>query len=187
MVNLVRKLKLTHFSRNERGASAVEYALLLALIAIVCVASLVHLGKATGDPFHLASNELKSPGGGGGNDSSGGGSSPGGGGGNDSPGGGSSGSYESLASSSDQSSMKGSAHTYQGDLAGLAKSQNNTGLRISGKNSSAGLSGELSVASSEAPPPEDTTGSSHSRLFRILLLLALIAVMGFLYMKRRSE
>ena len=126
--------------------------------------------------------------GGGGNDSPGGGGSSPGGGGNDSPGGGgSSGSSESFASSSDKSSMKGSAHTYQGDLAGLAKSQNNTGLRISGKKSSAGLSGELSVASSEAPPPEDTTGSSHSRLFRILLLLALIAVMGFLYMKRRSE
>ena len=202
MVNLGKKLSLIHFPLNERGASAVEYALLLALIAIVCVATLVHLGRATGDQFQIVSNNLTPPGGGGDDSPGGGGSSPGGGGddspggggsspgggGGDSPGGGgSSGSPESFASSSDQSSMKGSAHTYQGDLHGLTRSQNNTGSRISGKNSSADLSGELSVASSETPPSENTTGSSHSQLFIILFLLAIIAVIGFLYMKRRSE
>ena len=187
MVNLGKKLSLIHFPVNERGASAVEYALILALIAIVCVATLVHLGRATGDQFQIVSNNLKPPGGGGGDSPGGGSSSPGGVGGDSPGGGGSSGSPESFASSSDQSSMKGSAHTYQGDLHGLTRSQNNTGSRISGKNSSADLSGELSVASSETPPSENTTGSSHSQLFIILFLLTLIAVIGFLYMKRRSE
>ena len=59
MVNLGKKLSLIHFPLNERGASAVEYALLLALIAIVCVATLVHLGRATGDQFQIVSNNLK--------------------------------------------------------------------------------------------------------------------------------
>ncbi len=36
---------------GERGASLVEYALLLVLIAIVCVSAVTVLGQATSTPF----------------------------------------------------------------------------------------------------------------------------------------
>jgi len=37
--------------REERGASLVEYALLVALIAIVCVAAVAALGSSTAPPY----------------------------------------------------------------------------------------------------------------------------------------
>ena len=37
--------------RHDRGASLVEYALLIAFIAIVCAAGVASLGKATGSSF----------------------------------------------------------------------------------------------------------------------------------------
>jgi pilus assembly protein Flp/PilA len=37
--------------RNERGASLVEYALLLALIAVVCIVAIAFLGTATSSNF----------------------------------------------------------------------------------------------------------------------------------------
>jgi len=37
--------------RGERGATAVEYALMLALIAIVIVAAVTVLGQETSEPF----------------------------------------------------------------------------------------------------------------------------------------
>lgn len=37
--------------RTERGANLVEYALLLALIAVVCVSAVTMLGRATSKPF----------------------------------------------------------------------------------------------------------------------------------------
>ncbi len=43
------------FGRTERGASLVEYALLVALIAVVCIAAVTLLGKN-------ASNKLSSVG-----------------------------------------------------------------------------------------------------------------------------
>lgn len=36
---------------SERGANLVEYALLLVLIAIVCVSAVTVLGQATSTPF----------------------------------------------------------------------------------------------------------------------------------------
>ncbi len=43
----------------ERGASLVEYALLLALIAVVCIAAVGALGEATTEPYsNLAESGL---------------------------------------------------------------------------------------------------------------------------------
>jgi len=39
------------FSDSERGASLVEYALLVALIAVVCIAAVTFLGKAASSKF----------------------------------------------------------------------------------------------------------------------------------------
>ena len=44
--------------RNERGASIVEYALLLALIAIVCVAAVTLVGTTTSDSFSRSASKL---------------------------------------------------------------------------------------------------------------------------------
>lgn len=40
--------------RSERGASLVEYALLIALISIVCIAAVTTLGERTGGAFSSA-------------------------------------------------------------------------------------------------------------------------------------
>lgn len=40
----------------ERGASLVEYALLLALIAIVCIGGVTLIGRATMDPLSSAAS-----------------------------------------------------------------------------------------------------------------------------------
>ncbi len=45
-------------SHGERAASLVEYALLLALIAMVCVAAVSTLGTATSNSFNSAANLL---------------------------------------------------------------------------------------------------------------------------------
>jgi pilus assembly protein Flp/PilA len=39
------------FGRSERGAALVEYALLLALIAVVCIVALTTLGKQAKSKF----------------------------------------------------------------------------------------------------------------------------------------
>ena len=39
------------FSESERGASLVEYALLVALIAVVCIIAIQVLGKAASTSF----------------------------------------------------------------------------------------------------------------------------------------
>jgi len=54
----VRARSLALAPRNERAASLVEYALLLALIALVCVAAVSTLGSATSDSFNSATNLL---------------------------------------------------------------------------------------------------------------------------------
>lgn len=41
---------------GERGASLVEYALLLALVAIVCIGGVTLIGKATVDPLSSAAS-----------------------------------------------------------------------------------------------------------------------------------
>jgi pilus assembly protein Flp/PilA len=39
------------FADDERGASLVEYALLVALIAVVCIAAITFIGNSASDNF----------------------------------------------------------------------------------------------------------------------------------------
>ncbi|MEO6989163.1 MAG: Flp family type IVb pilin [Aquihabitans sp.] len=44
---------------GERGASLVEYALLLALIAVVCIGALSYFGSATGSGLNRSASCIK--------------------------------------------------------------------------------------------------------------------------------
>ena len=44
--------------KNERGASLVEYALLVALIAVVCIAAVTTLGENASDKFSEVGESL---------------------------------------------------------------------------------------------------------------------------------
>ena len=46
------------FGRDERGASLVEYALLLALIAVVCIAAITFLGKSASTKFSNVGSQV---------------------------------------------------------------------------------------------------------------------------------
>lgn len=46
--------------KNERGASLVEYALLVALIAVVCVAAVTIFGTRTGDSLNSTASKISS-------------------------------------------------------------------------------------------------------------------------------
>jgi pilus assembly protein Flp/PilA len=45
--------------QKDRGASLVEYALLVSLIAIVCFAVVVFLGNQTGDSFSRTGDSIQ--------------------------------------------------------------------------------------------------------------------------------
>jgi pilus assembly protein Flp/PilA len=47
-------------SRSEQGASLVEYALLLALIAIVCLVAVQFIGDATNSQYSSVGSSLRS-------------------------------------------------------------------------------------------------------------------------------
>jgi pilus assembly protein Flp/PilA len=51
--------RLTKQSREERGASLVEYALLLALIAVVCIVAVTLLGTSTSHKFSQVGSALQ--------------------------------------------------------------------------------------------------------------------------------
>ena len=46
------------FARTERGAALVEYALLLALIAVVCIVALQSLGTDAADKFDKVGDSI---------------------------------------------------------------------------------------------------------------------------------
>jgi pilus assembly protein Flp/PilA len=46
------------FSDSERGASLVEYALLVALIAVVCIVAVTLLGKSASSKFSSVGSSL---------------------------------------------------------------------------------------------------------------------------------
>jgi pilus assembly protein Flp/PilA len=46
------------FTRTEQGAALVEYALLVALIAVVCIAAITFVGNATSDKFSQVGSKL---------------------------------------------------------------------------------------------------------------------------------
>ncbi len=50
------------FSDNERGAALVEYALLLALIAVVCIVALTTLGDQAADKFSTVGASIQDAG-----------------------------------------------------------------------------------------------------------------------------
>lgn len=47
-----------HIAKSDRGASLVEYALLVALIAVVCIVAIGLLGGAAGDKFSDVGDSL---------------------------------------------------------------------------------------------------------------------------------
>ncbi|MDQ3896099.1 MAG: Flp family type IVb pilin [Actinomycetota bacterium] len=49
-MDIVRYLQ-ARFTKTERGAALVEYALLLALIAVVCIVALTQLGNDASSKF----------------------------------------------------------------------------------------------------------------------------------------
>ena len=55
--DIVRYLQ-ARFTKTERGASLVEYALLLALIAVVCIVALQGLGTDAKDKFEDVGNSI---------------------------------------------------------------------------------------------------------------------------------
>lgn len=50
------------FSDSERGASLVEYALLVALIAVVCIVALQFIGGEAKSKFNSVGSEISSAG-----------------------------------------------------------------------------------------------------------------------------
>ena len=46
-----KEIKKTETSEQEEGATMVEYALLVALIAVVCIAAVTFLGSQTSQAF----------------------------------------------------------------------------------------------------------------------------------------
>ena len=48
------------FGDTERGASLVEYALLVALIAVVCIAAVTLLGKNASNKFNAVGSSIGS-------------------------------------------------------------------------------------------------------------------------------
>lgn len=49
---------LREFLRAEEGATAVEYAVMLSLIAGVCIASVLVMSNAAGDSFDQSASQL---------------------------------------------------------------------------------------------------------------------------------
>jgi pilus assembly protein Flp/PilA len=56
--NIVSPYIRARFGDNERGAALVEYALLLALIAVVCIVALTTLGGKASSKFTTIGNSL---------------------------------------------------------------------------------------------------------------------------------
>jgi pilus assembly protein Flp/PilA len=49
----------TRFADDERGASLVEYALLVALIAVVCIVAITFLGSSASSQFNNVGSSLQ--------------------------------------------------------------------------------------------------------------------------------
>jgi len=52
----------THLDRSQRGSSLVEYALLVTLIAVVCLLALNQLGNTTSDSYSQFATSLAAAG-----------------------------------------------------------------------------------------------------------------------------
>ncbi len=58
MMDIFRYINARLNIQNERGAALVEYALLLALIAVVCIIALTTLGDKANDKFESIGQQL---------------------------------------------------------------------------------------------------------------------------------
>ncbi|MGI9080551.1 MAG: Flp family type IVb pilin [Acidimicrobiales bacterium] len=56
--NMVAPWMRARFGTTERGAALVEYALLLALIAVACIVALTFLGGQAGSKFSKVGNSI---------------------------------------------------------------------------------------------------------------------------------
>ena len=59
MTNLLPKIK--RFLQSEDGPTAVEYAVMLALIVVVCLAAIQAIGSNANATFDQISTQLKQP------------------------------------------------------------------------------------------------------------------------------
>jgi pilus assembly protein Flp/PilA len=57
MRNAVRQL--VEFLKKEEGPTAVEYAVMLALIIVVCIVAITSLGSTTSQTFSYVSSTIK--------------------------------------------------------------------------------------------------------------------------------
>jgi pilus assembly protein Flp/PilA len=53
---------VVNFLKREDGPTAVEYAVMLALIIVVCITAITTLGSKANDTFNTVSNQLGSAG-----------------------------------------------------------------------------------------------------------------------------
>ncbi len=60
--NMVAPWMRARFGTTERGAALVEYALLLALIAVVCIVALGFLGGSAKDKFNSVGSSISGAG-----------------------------------------------------------------------------------------------------------------------------
>ncbi len=58
MIKYFQTWMRARFGTTERGAALVEYALLLALIAVVCIAALTFLGGSAATKFSKVGNSI---------------------------------------------------------------------------------------------------------------------------------
>ncbi|MDZ7677797.1 MAG: Flp family type IVb pilin [Acidimicrobiales bacterium] len=56
--NYLKTWLQARFADSERGASLVEYALLVALIAVVCIAAITLLGTAASEKFESVESAI---------------------------------------------------------------------------------------------------------------------------------
>jgi pilus assembly protein Flp/PilA len=61
MINSILPAFMT-FLRDEEGASLVEYILLVALVAVVCIAAITLLGKSASKQFGSTANAINTAG-----------------------------------------------------------------------------------------------------------------------------
>lgn len=58
MTRIGSRLRLSRFWQSDEGATAVEYAVLLALIVIACVGAVKNMATATGSSFDRSSTAI---------------------------------------------------------------------------------------------------------------------------------
>ena len=63
MSNLARRTGkwVVKFLKQEDGPTAVEYAVMLALIVVVCIAAITTMGQNTNSTFSFVGSQLKPP------------------------------------------------------------------------------------------------------------------------------